>query len=110
MANPQPPVTDQASTIGQNAAPMPRIIVMELSLKAFGYGLLSLLPVIGLLPAVCALSAWVRIRLRYRDEWNPAADYLSWGASLAVVGLAITAVGIPAVILSVGVYNAQHGH
>jgi hypothetical protein len=86
---------------------MPRIIVIQLSLRAFGCGLLALLPIIGLLPAVCALSSWARIRLRYRNEWNPASDYLSWGASLAVVGLAVTAVGIPALILSIQLCNVQ---
>ncbi len=88
---------------------MPRIIVIQLSLRAFGCGLLSILPVIGLVPAIFALSSWAQIRLRYREEWNPACDYLSWGATLALVGLAITALGIPALILTVGVYQAQHG-
>ena len=88
---------------------MPRITVIQLSLRAFVCGLFAILPVIGLLPAVCALSSWARIRLRYPDEWNPASNYLSWGTALAVLGLGITAVGIPATILSLQLYSLQSG-
>jgi hypothetical protein len=86
-----------------------RIIVIQLSLRAFVCGLFAMLPVIGLVPAVCALSSWARIRWRYPNEWNPASGYLSWGATLAVLGLAITALGIPITILSVDLYRLQSG-
>jgi hypothetical protein len=88
---------------------MPRIIVIQLSLRAFVCGLIGVLPVIGLVPALYALSCWARIRLRYRDEWNPASNYLRWGSVLAVLGLGITAVGIPATILWLAIYRLQSG-
>jgi hypothetical protein len=88
---------------------MPRIIVIQLSLRAFVCGLIGVLPLIGLAPGLHALFCWGRIRRRYPNEWNPASDYLSWGAALAVIGLGITAVGIPAAILSIGLYQAQAG-
>ena len=89
---------------------MPRTTVIELSLKAFVCGLLGILPVIGLLPAIHALYCWARVRRRYREEWNPAAGYLSWGTALAVLGLGITAVGVPATILTIQLVNAQSGY
>jgi hypothetical protein len=58
---------------------MPRIIVIRKSLTAFVCGLIGVLPIIGVVPGVCALLCWARIRVRYPDEWNPASAYLSWG-------------------------------
>jgi len=86
-----------------------RILVTQLSLRAFVCGLLGLVPVIGLVPAVHALFCWARIRWRYAEQWNPASNYLSWGSALAVLGLGINAVGIPAVILSLQLYRLQSG-
>jgi hypothetical protein len=88
---------------------MPRIIVIQLSLRAFVCGIIGVLPIIGLVPALYALSCWARIRLRYRDEWNPASSYLSWGSTLAVLGLGLTAVCIPATVLWLAIYRVQSG-
>ena len=88
---------------------MPRIIVIQLSLRAFVCGIIGVLPVIGLVPGLYALSCWVRIRRRYRDEWNPASNYLRCGSILALLGLGITAVSIPATILWLAIYNLQAG-
>jgi hypothetical protein len=90
--------------------PEARIAVINLSLRAFICGLFSILPIIGLLPAIAALASWARIHLRYRNEWNPADSYLGWGTALAVLGIGITAVGIPALILSIAISNAQSGY
>jgi hypothetical protein len=66
---------------------MPRIIVIRNSLTAFVCGLIGVLPLIGVVPGVYALICWGRIRVRYRDEWNPASAYLSFGALFALLGL-----------------------
>ena len=84
-----------------------RVNVIQLSLRAFVCGLIGVLPLIGLVPGLYALFCWARIGRRYAGEWNPASAYLSWGAALAVVGLGITAVGIPAAILSLDLYHLQ---
>jgi hypothetical protein len=86
---------------------MARIIVIQLSLRAFVCGLIGVLPVIGVVPGLYALSCWVRIRRRYRDAWNPASSYLRWGSALAVGGLGLTSVGIPATILWIAIYRLQ---
>jgi hypothetical protein len=89
---------------------MPRITVIQLSLRAFVCGLIGVLPLIGLVPGLYALFCWARIGRRYAGEWNPASGYLSWGTALAVLGLGITAVGVPAVILSLDLFRLQSGH
>ena len=81
---------------------MPRIIVIRLSLRAFVCGLIGFLPIIGVVPGLYALLCWGRIRMRYPKESNPASDYLSWGAYLAVLGVGISALGLSAAIIAYG--------
>ena len=88
---------------------MPRITVINLSLRTFACGLIGVLPIIGLVPGLYALFCWAVVHTRYPKEWNPAYGYLSWGATLAVVGLAITALGVPAAILSLDLYRLESG-
>jgi hypothetical protein len=90
-------------------APMPRANVIRLSLRAFVCGLFGVLPVIGLVPGLYAVYCWAVIRKRYPTEWNPASNYVSCGAALAMIGLAITVVGIPATILSLQLIELQAG-
>jgi hypothetical protein len=104
-----PDPTIHSPTINYQLPAVPRIIVIQLSLRAFVCGIIGLLPVIGLVPALHALACWVRVRRRYRDEWNPAASYLRCGSILAVAGLGVTAVGIPAAILWLAIYRLQSG-
>ncbi len=86
---------------------MPRITVIQLSLRAFVCGLIGVLPLIGLVPGLYALYCWARVSRRYGGEWNPASAYLNWGVALTVLGLGITAVGLPAAILSLDLYRLQ---
>ena len=90
--------------------PASRMIIIRLSLRAFACGLIGVLPVVGLAPALYALYCWARIRSRYRKEWNPAAGYLDWGTILAITGFGLTAVGIPAFVLWLATYRVQSGH
>ena len=66
---------------------MDRITVIHNSLVVFVCGLIGLLPVLGSLPALYALALWGKVRVRYRDEWNPASAYLDAGVALALLGL-----------------------
>ena len=100
----------RVATSSLPSPPADRAKVIRLSLRAFVCGLFSIIPVLGLLPALAALACWLQVRRRYRGQWNPAAAYLSWGTSLALLGAGITAIGVPAVILAVGICNAQNGY
>ena len=66
---------------------MDRITAIRKSLAAFVCGIIGVVPLIGFVPAVWALVSWRQVRTRYRDEWNPASAYLSWGARLGLLGL-----------------------
>jgi len=68
--------------------PSERIAAIQKSLHVFHCGLASLLPVIGLLPAACALvGSW---QLRRFTGFNPAHRYAKWGSALALLGIVIT--------------------
>ncbi len=79
---------------------MDRITAIRRSQTAFVCGLIGFLPIIGIVPAVCALGCWARIRSRYGKEWNPASAYLSWGARLAALGLAASVLLVALLILA----------
>ena len=66
--------------------PADKVRVIEQSLRCFVFGLLSLIPLLGLPFAILAV-------VRHRDawsqadrEWNPANAYLVWGFGLAWLG------------------------
>ena len=66
--------------------PADKVRVIEQSLRCFVFGLLSLIPLLGLPFAILAV-------VRHRDawsqadrEWNPAKAYLVWGLGLAWLG------------------------
>jgi hypothetical protein len=79
---------------------MDRATAIRTSLTAFLCGLIGFLPVLGLLPAFYALRCWIRIRTRYRDEWNPAAVYLDWGVRLALFGVLLTALLVGVIMVA----------
>ena len=69
---------------------MNKIKTIELSLRTFRLGVMSLLPVIGLPFGLLALHASRRCRANTLGEWNPAAGYLAWGIRLACFGVVIS--------------------
>ena len=83
----------------QASTPAGRIIVVRKSLAAFVCGIIGFLPFVGVVPGLYALFCWARIRARYRNEWNPASAYLSWGARLSVLGLLGTALIVSVVLV-----------
>jgi hypothetical protein len=64
--------------------------MIKTSLRLFVCGWFALLPVIGLFPAIYVVISSVRNHSRFRNEWNPAANYLSWGVGLALFGLGLS--------------------
>lgn len=65
---------------------MDRIAAIEKSLSVFICGIVGFFPIIGFIPAICALVRWTGVRRNYHD-WNPAAAYLKCGVMLAMIGL-----------------------
>jgi hypothetical protein len=60
---------------------------IKISLRAFAWGILGFLPVIGLLPGCYVLSCWIRVQSEFGKEWNPASPYLIAGVVLSVLGI-----------------------
>ncbi len=79
---------------------MDRITVINKSLHGFICGLLGLIPVLGLVPAVAAVFIWLRVRREYRD-WNPASHYLLGGAVLGFISIGILVAAIAIIAVSI---------
>ena len=84
---------------------MDRIVLIRKSLAIFVSGVLSFLPIIGLIPALYAIVSWQRVTVRYRDQWNPASAYLSWGARLAAFSLLVMVLAL--IILGFAIISGQ---
>jgi hypothetical protein len=63
-----------------------KIRMLKGSLKCFTYGLLSLLPLLGLPSAVAALWISGRVRVEEKRFWNAARPYRIWGVVCAAAG------------------------
>ena len=64
-----------------------KIKMIRESLRCFRFGLISLLPVIGLPFAVSALVAAGKVRSSEVSHWNAARQYRRWGVTLAACSL-----------------------
>ena len=66
--------------------PADKVRVIEQSLRCFVFGLLSLIPLLGLPFAVLAVVRHLNAWSQADREWNPAKAYLIWGFGLAWLG------------------------
>ena len=69
---------------------MNKVRVIERSVECQWLGVLSLVPVIGVMFAVAALFRYWRIRAEVGHEWNPAEKHLDRGALFACAGMLLT--------------------
>lgn len=84
-----------------NADAVAKIAMLKDSLRCFLFGILGLLPFIGLPFAVLALWIGGRVRRQEKRYWNAARPYRSWGVICAATGATVWAI-VDIVI----VYNA----
>jgi hypothetical protein len=82
--------------------------VIRKSLTVFVCGICGMLPLLGLPLAVYGMLVWRRIRVRHKDQWNPASLYLSIGGILALLGLLNSCVIVFVTVLTIG-FNAFGG-
>jgi hypothetical protein len=80
--------------------PTDRIQLIRGSLRVFTCGCLGLIPIIGIVPAIYAVSTGLRLNFRNRNDWNPASIYLRLGMLLAVVSLGVSAVAAVIVLMN----------
>lgn len=86
-----------------------KIEMMRGSLRCFTYGLLGLLPAIGVPFAIAALWISGRVRLRERQFWNPAHTYRVVGVASAAVGMIFWFFVAALVIYNIATNNSGHG-
>jgi hypothetical protein len=75
-----------------NDIPAAKIKMMKASIHCLIYGLLGLLPIIGLPFALAALWLSGRTRLKEKQFWNPAKSYRIGGVICAAFGAVIWSV------------------
>ena len=63
-----------------------KIEMLNSSMQCLVFGLLGLLPVIGLPFALAALWTAGRVRMKEKQLWNAARPYRVWGAVCAAAG------------------------
>lgn len=82
--------------------PEQKIFVLEGTLSTFTFGLLSLIPPLGLMFAPLTLWRFFAIWSVAGKEWNPGRSYLNLGLAFAFVGgftsLVVLMVAIAAIV------------
>jgi hypothetical protein len=82
---------------------MNKVRVIEQSVACQSFGAWSLVPLIGIGPAIEALRCYRRVRAEVGDEWNPARPQLIRGIALALTGVFVTLAIITSVVLLIGI-------
>lgn len=80
--------------------------VIERSLNAFTLGWFSLIPLIGIIPALLAIYWYRKSSDEAGMEWNPARTHALWGCVLALAGLAVSLLAISGA-LALAVYGLR---
>ena len=70
----------------KSRAPMNKIQAINRSLRCFVFGLLALIPVLGLAMGVIAWMHGHAVMRGRGNQWNPAQRYLLWGRALGLAG------------------------
>jgi hypothetical protein len=83
-----------------------KIQMLKSSLRCFTFGLLGLIPLIGLPFALAALWISGRVRVKEKLFWNAARPFRIWGVVCAAVGT-ILWLGILAIVVARALMIAQ---
>jgi hypothetical protein len=90
-------------------APFDKVQVIERSLRCFTFGVVGLLPVIGVPFALIALGNFTQVKRRKGSIWNPAGRYLGTGALCATAGLGLTFLIVSAIAIQMWFAPASLG-
>ena len=80
---------------------MDRARVIDQSLQCFVVAWFSLVPLLGVAPAVMALRLHRRVLAETGANWNPAARYARAGFALAWLGFALSLLILAAAVLAI---------
>jgi len=86
-----------------------KIKMLNDSMQCFVFGLLGLLPVIGLPFALAALWIAGRVRMSEKQFWNAARPYRIWGVVCAAAGTIIWAFVLMLIIYSASNHGGSGG-
>ena len=75
-----------------NDVPAAKIKMMKASIRCLIFGLLGLLPIIGLPFALAALWVSGQVRAKEKLFWNAARPYRIWGVACAAIGAVVWSV------------------
>ncbi|MFZ0827276.1 MAG: hypothetical protein WAO02_07620 [Verrucomicrobiia bacterium] len=89
-----------------NADASAKIKMLNSSMRCLVFGLLGLVPVIGLPFAIAALWISGRVRLREKQMWNAAQPYRIWGVICAAFGTVLWT-GVLAIVIVRALMIAQ---
>jgi hypothetical protein len=64
-----------------------KIKMINASLRCFTFGLLAILPIIGIAFGIAALILSARVRRQQKQLWNVARPYAVWGSICALWGI-----------------------
>ena len=90
-------------------APFDKVQVIERSLSCFAFGIIGLLPVIGVPFAVIALGNFAQVKRRKGSLWNPAERYLRTGSCCATAGLGLSLLIVSAIAIQMWLAPASLG-
>ena len=79
--------------------PFDKVQVIERSLRCFAFGIIGLLPVIGMPFAVIAIGNFTQVKRREGSVWNPAGRYLGIGSLCATAGLGLSLLIVSAIAI-----------
>lgn len=84
-----------------------KIAMLKDSMRCLAFGLLGLLPLIGLPFAFLALWLGGTVRRREKKYWNPAKPYRIWGVLCGATGATIWTVALGMIIVNAvtGLWN-----
>jgi hypothetical protein len=92
-----------------NSIPASKIRMMKASIRCLFFGLLGLIPVIGLPYALAALWISGRIRLNEKNYWNAAKPYRICGVVCAALGTVLWGFVLALIIYRATVYGSGGG-
>ena len=87
-----------------------KIQMLKGSMRCFAFGLLGLLPVVGLPFAIAALWISGPVRMKEKQFWNAARPYRIWGTVCAAAGTIFWFFIISLIIYSAASNSNGHGH
>jgi hypothetical protein len=91
-----------------NDIPAAKIKMMKGSIRCFIFGVLALIPMIGLPFGLAALWISGRIRVTEKQFWNAARPYRIWGVVCAAIGTILWAGILTIVVGQIIIFTWLH--